>query len=407
MRKSLIIAAALLIAPAVTQAKTLEDLLVEKGVITKAEAHGATNSSATKVYWNNGTRFEFPDNGFTAGFATQLQERYTFWDNDKDAGLEDRSSFDTVRARLDVNGTALHNEFAYRLMPEFAGSSASLRDAYIQWNACDWAEIRMGQYKTMISRQWNTASWKLQFPDRSIASNYFDFGRQQGASAALFTEDKMFVFKAGIFNGNSEGEGQNRPGTDNKHLYTVGMRVNPIGKIDAYDETDVDYTEEFAMSIGAAYAYSDEQHSPGDDMPLVDHKVQEVSIDTIMKWQGLSLAGEFYWGNLDFEGVEDDPNPMGFYVQLGYFLMPKKFEVAARYSMLDCDDGTACVGGVFGDGVGLDKANGVDVALNYYWWKHNLKASLAYSLINEDYLGDDDNDDYNTNRWMLQLSSYF
>jgi phosphate-selective porin OprO and OprP len=406
MRKSLIIAAALLLAPAISQAKSLEDLLVEKGVITKAEATSATNSSATKVYWNNGTRFEFPDNGFTAGFATQLQERYTFTDYSEEGGQKNTSSFETIRARLDITGTALHNEFAYRLMPEFAGSSASLRDAYIQWNACDWAELKMGQYKTFLSRQYNSPSWKLLFPDRSLASDAFAWGRNPGLSGAWFTDDKMFVVKAGIFNGTSDGEGMNRPGVDTRHLGVISARVNPIGKIDAYDETDVDYTDDFAMSAGLTYGYGESANKLVENGPQVKVDDQRLSVDTIMKVQGLSLAGEFFWADLKPKGADDSANPLGFYVQAGYFLMPKKFEVAARYSYLDCDNGKGCTGSVYTNGEGIDQINEVTVALNYYFWKNNLKAALAWNFDNEQYINDN-KDNNNTNRWMFQVSSYF
>lgn len=77
MRKLSVLAAALLVAPAVSQAATLEDLLVEKGVITKAEAAAAGGASG-KVYYNGGTRFDFPDSGFTMKVNLTLQERYTF-----------------------------------------------------------------------------------------------------------------------------------------------------------------------------------------------------------------------------------------------------------------------------------------------------------------------------------------
>lgn len=412
MRKLLVLAAALLIAPAVTQAKTLEDLLVEKGVITKAEAHGATSSSASKVYWNNGTRFEFPDNGFTASFATFLQQRYTFTDNDEEAGRKNTSSFDVKAARIVISGTALNNEFAYHLEPDFSydgdGDGAygvELLDAYLTWNACDWAAIKMGQYKTFISRQFNTTDWKLQFPDRTVMSDYFDLGRQAGLSGEFATEDNMFVLSAGIFNGLSDGEGMNRSGVDTKHSGGLAVRINPIGQMDSYAEADVDYTEDFAMSLGAAYMFSNASSDMG--LGAEDVDVNSLSFDVNMKVQGFSLNGEFFWSNYDVDSSDDEPDVIGFYIQAGYFLMPKKFEVAARYGLLDCDnDDDAPARNTVGicNG-GIDKVNEVGIALNYYWWKHNLKASLAYTFLNESPVGD--GSDVNTNKWMFQLSSYF
>ena len=42
--------------PDLAEAKTLEELLVEKGVITKAEAKVIEPTTSSKVYWNRGTR---------------------------------------------------------------------------------------------------------------------------------------------------------------------------------------------------------------------------------------------------------------------------------------------------------------------------------------------------------------
>jgi len=166
MRKATLVAALLLLAPTVSQAKTLEDLLVEKGVITKGEAMGASDSGASKVYWNQGTRVEFPDTGFTTNIATLLQTRYAFSDNDEKAGQRNTSSFDVNRARLMISGTALNKEFSYMLSTDFVsandsdanfGAAPAIRDAYIDWKPCnDESGVRMGAFKTAISRQFNT-----------------------------------------------------------------------------------------------------------------------------------------------------------------------------------------------------------------------------------------------------------
>ncbi len=403
MRKSLVFAAALFLLPAISQAKTLEDLLVEKGVITRAEAKTSAGVSDSKVFWNEGTRFEFPDTGFTAGFSTILQERYTFTDADEDMGGKNTSSFEQKKARIIISGSALDNEFSYYFQADFVGekeatgeNKPALKDAYITWNACDWGAMKMGQYKTFISKQYNVSDAKLQFPDRSVASDYFDLDRQQGLSAHWWTEDKMLQANAGIFNGSSDGEGVNRPGNDNLMTGVFSVRVNPIGKYDVSDETDVNYTEDFAATFGAAYSYGQSNNDFGVGLEHVN--THDLSVDTGVKYVGLSVSAEFFWKDEDPEFAES-ATPLGFYVQAGYFITPKKFELAARYSMIDCDDGKA--GGICS---GNDQVNEATAALNYYVWKHYLKASLAYSAIVEEMMREENS---TTNRWMFQLSSYF
>lgn len=406
MRKATLLAALLLLAPAASQAKTLEELLVEKGVITRGEAGGVSDAGASKVYWNKGTRLEFPDTGFTARINTQIQSRYTFTDADEDAGKENTSSFSLRRARLIVSGTALNNEFSYKLQGDFVGNteddgtkSPELRDAYLQWNACDeQGGVRFGQFKTQISRQFNTDSYALQFPDRSVVSEFYDLDRQVGAMAFGNWMDGNLNGSAAIFNGQSDGEGINQPGRDTKHTGVLAVRGNVLGKMNAYEEGDIDWTEDPAVNVGAAYAYSDGSNDLGGGVQDVDS--HDVSIDANFKWQGWSAHGEFF-NKSTRPDVGEKAEPTGFYAQGGYFVMPKKLEIGARYAYLDCDDGKAS-----GACSGLDKVNEVGATINYYFWKHYLKAQLAYMLVNEDN-GSDVDEDSNTNKWIFQVSGYF
>lgn len=401
MRKLMLTAGLLLLAPTVTQAKTLEELLVEKGVITKGEAASAGTSGGSWS-WKNGNRVAYPAEGVTANIATQLQERYTFTDNDEDSGLKNTSSFDTRRARIIVSGTALHEEFSYVVQTDFVGQnedgtkSPELRNAYFKWNACDWAALKFGQFKTGISRQFNTSSAKLQFVDRSEVSEYMDLGYQQGLAGETTVLDGQVELSAAIFNGESDGEGRNRSGVDTNHTGIINVRWNALGKMDSFEEGDIEYSEDAAVTVGAAYAFSDGQNDVG--AGLEDTSKDTLSVDANLKYQGISFNGEYFYQNQDADSYTDSADVNGFYAQAGYFLDPKTLEVAARYGLLDCDDGRGA-----GDCAGNDKLNEVSASINYYFWKHNLKAQFGYELLNEDSVS---GDDINTNKWIFQLSAY-
>ena len=123
----------------------------------------------------------------------------------------------------------------------------------------------------------------------------------------------------------------------------------------------------------------------------------------MMKVNGLSFAGEFYSMQIDPDSG-DSLEPLGFYAQVGYFLMPKKFEIAARYGYIDCDSGgITCISGT---SVALDSVDEVGVALNYYFWAHHLKTSLAYTYIRINPV-DSDLEDADFNRLIFQVSGYF
>jgi len=440
MRKASVIAALLLLAPATSQAKTLEELLVEKGVITRGEAAGAVSNSPAKVYYNEGTRIDFPDAGFTLRIRTMLQARYTFSDEDENFATDTRhspasfngvngtrvntSGFDIVRARLVVEGTALYQEFAYKLEGDFVGTAndndlyfprgdsvdnrkePNLKDAYIVWQPCEGYGTQIGQFRTYISRQFRTNDPYLQFADRTVASSYNQLGWQQGIAQNVSFADGMIEGSAGVFNGISDGEGNNLTGTDTDHTVIATLRVNALGDMDVFQEGDVDYTEDLALSLGTAYAYS-EAHSDVGIGRQEDMSQHNVSADVNMKYMGVGIHGEYFYKTAELEhrsaGLDYSTN--GGYIQGGVFLEPKTVEFAARYGYQDCDNGKA-----LGICAGRDAINEAGATVNYYWWKHALKAQLGYSYLNEDFadgVGVNGEQDADTNRWTFQLSSYF
>lgn len=399
MRKLLILAAVMLLVPSVSFGASLEDLLVEKGVITKSEAKASMEGGAAKVYWNKGTRLEFPNEGFTFGVKTIIQVRYTY--DDADEGFQDSSGFSLRRVRLVFAGTALHNEFSYKIQTDLASDQggSQLKDAYLTWHVCDWADLRMGQWKTPVSRQFNTSSTKLQFANRSNASNMFEVGRQPGGMVGMHTEDDEFTFGLALWNGLSDGEGINRGPQGTDMAWSGALRWNAMGEINAYSEGDMDYSEDHGLSFGLAYFYSDDQVSG--DFLSSKVKTSVGSFDLIWKYQGFSLAAEYFLASVDANARAEKFEPTGFYVQAGYFFEPEVWEVAGRWDYVDCDNG---VDDFKGDCTGYDKQQLAEVSLNYHWWKHHLKAQIGYAYIRHELLS---GDKPKSNRWMLQLASYF
>jgi len=376
-------------------------LTIALGLMAVPASAWSQDFSSAKAYWSGGTRLEFPDQGFTTKINVQLQPRYEFTDSDSG---QDTSTFRMRRARIQLEGTALDKEFSYRIQTDFVGTSTAgtrtpdLRDAYLQWNASDMAALRIGQFKTAVGRQENNSSSKLQFPDRSIPSDYFTISRQQGARVAGKLGESV-RYQAGVFNGESAGEGRNRPGADTKHTWDLGLRSDLIGKMDAFEEGDMKITEEMALNAGVTYTYSDARQNIGADLEGVD--IHRVSTDLNFKYRGAAIHGEFFWMDYKPSVVDADFTALGGYIQGGYFLVPEKWELAARYGVIDCDDGAA-----FGVCAGNDRVHEAGLSLNHFFWGHNLKAQLAYIFMSEDSAvsGVSSND---TNKVIFQLAAYF
>ena len=401
-RASVVVAVLSCLWPTTSPAKTLEELLVEKGVITKVEAAGTSEGTA-KVYWNQGTQVDVPDKGFTSSVATLLQTRYAFTDNNGTEDAPNTSSFDVNRARLIISGTALNRAFSYMLSTDFVsapdsdanfGQAPSVRDAYLEWRPCsDESGLRMGAFKTAISRQFNTDQQSMQFADRSRVSEYFTIGRENGAKVFGDLAEGVIEASAAVFNGDSPGEGPNAAGVDTQMTGIASVRVNPSGRMNVAEEGDVDWTEEVATSIGAVYAYADQ--FANEDAGANGADANLVNVDANVKYLGWALHAEYFNQAI----VGDGGDPSGMYVQSGYYVIPKRIEFAARYGYTDCDNGA-------GQGMctGMDAVNEASAYLSYHFWRHNLKAQLGYDFVKMDALQGTNS---RSNRYLFQVSSFF
>ena len=403
MRKLIILSALVLLAPALSQAKNLEDLLVEKGVITKGEAKSAAAAQTDgHTYYNEGVRMDFADAGVTSRLNTFVQTSFTYYDNAKDT--PNVTSFDVNNARIILSGSALHNEFSYKLEGDFVGgsnadgsNSAELKDGWIAWSACDWVSLTLGQQKLAYSRQFKGEPWALQFPTQSVASNFFNLGYQTGAFADTDWMDGRLKIGAAITNGLSDGEGQNLSGDDTRVGGMLNARMDVMGTMNPMQEGDMDWTEDPALNVGVAYAHMSGNRDLGAGVERAG--TNNTNVDVNFKYVGWGFAAEYYISNQDND-VSEESKPQGFYAQLGYMLEPHTWEVAARYGYTDCDDGTA--GGICS---GMDNVNEAAVGVNYFWWKHHAKAQFAYVYQNQDVAGAG-GDDLNNNKWILELTSY-
>lgn len=389
MRKFSLLAAASLIAiPVVSEAKTLDELLVEKGVVAGSSGEAVEG----KVSYDGGTRLSFGTD-FDMKVNLRIQTLYSYNDYDKSEATDrdDTGGFNVKRVRAEFAGNLLNKEFSYKITNDFAsdGGGSEMKDAYLQWNWNEAAQWRMGQYKQPFSRQENVSSAKLQFVDRSKVSDEFSPSRQRGTMIHGGVGGAGHYY-AGVFNGFSDGEGINAGPTDNNYS-GVAQFTYDIGDYGSRDmEGDVNGTKGFAMTFGGAFMYGQgEQEDLGGD---ADH--YDFNVDMGMRVSGFSLQSEFYHATLDVDGADDKLNDMGAYIQAGYFFVPNKWEVATRFGWFSPDE----------DGSDIDDEQEYNVALGYYIKGHSLK------LVNQatvDVTSFQDGDDLTDFRYDLLLAGYF
>ncbi len=400
MKKRVLAVAALSTAIVVQSAgaKTLEDVLKEKGVITEADYQEVTKSKPVDYTLGKGFTFTSPDEKFQLNFGGRMQFRYTFTDFQLSTKQSDISQWDAKRIRLIAQGNAYTKDLTYKLEidPRALASSTTAKglvETYLNYRFIDEVQLKVGQMKTPFARQELTSDGALQFVDRSIVVDAFKPTYDIGAMLNGNIAKGLAYYYAGVYG----GAGQSTTRNTNDNLFVARVMVNPLGDL-PYSEADLDTTAKPLVSIGANYfrntvnksttagtasldvtipnyAATASATSPGSGgwlgrgfnkagFSAASDKltVDSYGGDLAFKWMGFSLQGEYLLGQAEAKSNGHLLRAQGFYTQAGYTVIPKKLEVAFRYSYLDPDRDVA-------NNLVTETIGGV----SYYFSKHNLK----------------------------------
>ncbi|MEP9410757.1 MAG: porin [Candidatus Brocadia sp.] len=335
--------------------------------------------------------FKSDDERYSLGVGGRLQFRYTFKDNDEDFGKRDTNNIDVRRARLSLGGNVYSKMVHYYV--EFDGDSfdVGIRDFYVYWTPLEELNAKIGYFKVPFNQQRMTTSAKLLFQDRAIASEQFDQDRDYGFDIYGKPFDGYLEYHAAVFQG--AGENPEDRGTDdnlnNELMYVFNIRYNPFGKYDTIDESDWKFTEKFKASVAASVVINPKER----DEKLVDSDGILGVVELSMKYRGISWHNEYFMRSDDPESGGESVESNGFFSQVGYFVIPKRLEVATRYSMFDPDNDIS-------DDIRREYTGGI----NYYFRGHRSKiqADVGHFVTEEG-----DEHDRNENRVRLQYQIVF
>lgn len=175
-------------------------------------------------------------------------------------------------------------------------------------------------------------------------------------------------------------------------MYVARLNWNILGR-PGYGEGDLAYSETPQFAVGGGYSYNPAVNTSSDNafvgldlanlnirrqlaafgngrqlgLGIVDYSTW--AADGVFKYRGFSLQGEFYFKNVirhdkglpcmnaacTATAPNNFGNAMGWYVQGGYYLIPRTVEVAARYAYWDPDTNSA-----------NDLIRQADVSLNWF-----------------------------------------
>jgi phosphate-selective porin OprO/OprP len=374
--KKKMVAAGLLAALAAGQnvdAKSLEDVLKEKGVITEADYKDVTKSKPIDYKLGKGFTFTSADQKFQLTLGGRMQYRYTFYDYDGDTG--DYSKFEAKRIRLIAQGYAYNKDLTYKMEidPVQLASSPSnggLVDCFINYKLMDEVQFLVGQTKVKYAYSNIQSDSALMFVDRVPWIGSFAPGYELGA----FVHGK---FAGGIVDyalSGTNGDGQTTAANTNHNAFAARVGLSPLGAM-SNDEPDLAIGAKPLFTVGVDYYYNnlnDGENSSKYGTAWNGFKdLQNFGFDAHFKWMGIALQGEALFAQGDNKTTDAGKRALGWYTQLGYNITPK-IGIAVRYSQYDKD--RAKSGDLQTEQIG---------AISYYFDKHNLKVQADVGNIHK------------------------
>ena len=380
MKKSLVAVIAVLgacfMAAQGAEAKTLEDVLKEKGVITEADYQEVAKSSKPFDYkLGKGFTFTSADEKFQLSVGGRTQIRYTFTDYDNDrtaattpfARTTDSSQFNAQRVILNFMGYAYSKDLTFKTELDVrqlaTGTSRNgLRDVFLNYRFMDELQLLVGQTKVKFGYNTIQSDGALMFVDRSPIYTAFTPSYEVGAFAYGKAFNGLVEYATSVTN----GDGQTTAAGSNDNCFAARIAVSPLGAV-SMDEPDLAISKKPVFTIGANYLHNTldtDGNAAYATIAGAGATVNSYGVDGHFKWMGLALQGEaiFLDGNSD---------ALVYYGQAGYMITPK-LGVAVRYTVQDKDRAASS-----------DLRSEQMGAISYYFDKHNLKVQADIANLHD------------------------
>ena len=322
-----------------------------------------------------------------------------------ETGGTDLNQLQLKRARLIFAGHAFTRDFSWLISLDGRSQSdgaVRLLDYYLQYDLGREAyglpgkslTLKLGQYKIPFSLARHVSAKKFQFTDRSVASMFFDANRSLafGAAGQVQQGDSLRTWEAAVFNGLVTGGQETGAGgsLDNNFAFSARMARIVGGDWGTDDLCDYDIHTTPVYRYGAAYAGTEIERSgvtEFDAIRVVDTgtrlssllnssitsmRVNMFAVDLSTKYMGWSGTMEYYFRQIGgFEGdVQSGLFDHGFLLQTGYFVVPQRLELLARWSRVQGNSGT----------LGLVNQSSDERAAGAVWYFRDHSAKLTVDL---------------------------
>lgn len=319
---------------------------------------------AYNVSWKDG-KTTIETKSFKLDLSNRVQIRYT---QEMPEVGDDVGSFRIRRAKTKFEGWAYDKNLTYELQLNWPDTSNPLEDAAINYDFTrgkKMFQLKAGQYKVPFGRQELTSSGSQEFVDRSIVSNEFARGRDIGVQIWGLPAGGKLDWRVGLFNGNGRTVSRN---DNDKFQYNARLTWQPFGDV-KYSEGDFDSTDRPLFAIAGQYESNERAVAASGTTPADSADREVVGGDVVFKYKGLFLFAELFDATTE-RRIASDFDSDGFNAQIGYFIIPQKFEIAGRFAVLDPNSDRDD-----------DEREERGIALGYFFNKHARKLQLDYRQL--------------------------
>jgi len=338
--------------------------LVQPVTAEEGDEKNAPNSILAK--YDKGFRFSTKDNAYALRINGLLQVRWTFVDYDPAIryNQENYSNFFVRRARLYFTGHVGSPRFTYLFHAQLEPNQGlNANDLWVEYRFTDWFRLGAGRNKISYGLEMLNSGSALGLVERSVMYGETDidlgnaslpgprypgggtnrFGLSSSSHVTGFATGGLnlyrsqgiqlqgkngsattstFEYQLGLWQGRSTNSLANS-GSD--HLISLRVGYHPWGFVDWKVVGDVEGSEHFKLGIlGSIYANRSDNPER--------YKEGGTNLALMARWRGWSI--DFEWARESFD-YDDTPDPFdreGWRLSLGWFVVPAKWEIRARYA---------------------------------------------------------------------------